>query len=510
MPFDPITGQPVPGAPGSADVSSTIAAIRACIAQASAPLEKATGTFVQPSTATTGLQQYNLEPAAKNLYPVYSPIRNELPRDKATGGIQANWKAVTGISNGGTSFGVGEGNRGGLMQVSTADYFAMFKTLGRESSVTKEAELSAEGFDDLRARSVRSLLEQNMIDEEKVILGGNSSYALGRTPKPTLAAVAGGGSLAASTTYSVICVALTFEGLTFANLTTGPQWMTTRVNTDGSTDTYGGGAAQPSLNTTITTGSAGASITASVAAVQGACGYAWYFGLVGNEQIVAITTVSTVSITATAAQSAPTIPTANLVVDASIDALIHDGYLTMNAKTPNSKWIGMTPGATLTPDGLGGVNEIETVLEWYWDTLRMSPDMMIMNSRDALTLRRLFLAAGTSQPSRMIFNISQNQIVGGGMPKGYLNMFAQGTGPSEVAIMIHPYMPQGTILFRPKKLPYPMNNVPQLERILCRQDYYQYQWPERSRKTEYGLYTDQVFQHYFPVSLAVISNITPS
>ncbi|MEJ0047076.1 MAG: hypothetical protein WDN04_13875 [Rhodospirillales bacterium] len=136
------------------DIDAALNAIKAQWGEASADLAKATGTFVQPGSATTGLQAYNLEPAAKNLYPVYSPLRNEIPRVGVTGGTQANWKAVTAIDTGIISIGVGEGNRGALIAQSVADYFAVFKTIGAEASVTVEAELSAEGFDDLKARAV--------------------------------------------------------------------------------------------------------------------------------------------------------------------------------------------------------------------------------------------------------------------------------------------------------------------------------------------------------------------
>ena len=44
-------------------------------------------------------------------------------------------------------------------------------------------------------------------------------------------------------------------------------------------------------------------------------------------------------------------------------------------------------------------------------------------------------------------------------------------------------------------------------RILCRRDYYQIDWPKRSRRDEYGVYADEVLQHYAPFSMGVISNI---
>jgi hypothetical protein len=508
--------------PGS-DTAASIAAIRAMLAQAGGTLEKATGTFTQPGTATTGLQTYNLEPAAKNLYPVYSPIRNRTSRVKATGGLQANWKAVINPDAGLQSIGVSEGNRGALIQVQTADYFAAFKTIGLESSVTKEAELSAEGFDDLKARAVNTLLQDLMMGEERLILGGNTSVPLGQTPQPTLVASTTGGTIAASTLVSVICVALTMDGLRTASVTGGVQGLVTRTNTDGSTDQYGGGAAMASVNATVTTGGSTATnlVTATAAAVQGAVAYAWYVGsVVGQERCYAITNYSAVQITAFPTNTNPMVPTSVLTADNSACSLYFDGLITMNAKTQNynginAKWIVPTGtpsggvGVTLTSDGLGGIIEFDQMLQWFWDVLRMSPDRIIMNSQQALDIRKKILGSTSAQTSRFQFVINQGQIVGGGIPKGYMNPFANGTGPAELALEIHPYLPNGTILFLADKLPYPMNNVPELMRILGRQDYYQYEWPMRSRKYEYGVYSDEVLQHYFPVSIGVISNIAP-
>jgi hypothetical protein len=43
-----------------------------------------------------------------------------------------------------------------------------------------------------------------------------------------------------------------------------------------------------------------------------------------------------------------------------------------------------------------------------------------------------------------------------------------------------------------------------------RREYYQIEWPQRSRKYEYGIYADGVLQNYFPPSQGVITNIAPS
>ncbi len=59
-------------------------------------------SFVQPSTATTGLQAYSLEAPSKKLYPVLTPLRNAIARIGGGYATQANWKAITNINVGNT------------------------------------------------------------------------------------------------------------------------------------------------------------------------------------------------------------------------------------------------------------------------------------------------------------------------------------------------------------------------------------------------------------------------
>ena len=86
------------------------------------PLAKS--TFSESTSPTSGLTYYDLELGAKFLYPLLTPLRNEIPRVSGKGGIQANWRAVTGVNTTGLRIGVSGGNRGGVQAVSAQDYSA--------------------------------------------------------------------------------------------------------------------------------------------------------------------------------------------------------------------------------------------------------------------------------------------------------------------------------------------------------------------------------------------------
>jgi hypothetical protein len=485
-------------------------------AQASPSAELAKSTFSQPGSATTGLNYYDLEGPAKRIYPVLTPLRNEIPRVSGKGGIQAAWRAITGINTTGLRAGVSGGNRGGVIAVSTADYVAAYRGIGLEANVDFEADYAAEGFDDARARAAQSLLEAVMIQEEYMIVGGNNSVALGTTPTPTVSASNTGGALSATGgngagVYSVICVALAFDAYLNGSVVGGIQGAISRTNADASVDNFGGGAARKSsaATGTISSGSVG-SLSVTVAAVNGAVAYAWFWGAAGSEVLGAITTINSVKITDVAAgtQTAASLG-AN---DNSTNALAFDGILTQIYKPGSNAYIASLAtgtagvGSTLTADGVGGIVEIDAALKSFWDNYRLTPDTIWVNSQEALNISKKILAGNANGASRFVFNADQGALGGGVMVREYLNRFSMG-GATAIPIRIHPNVPPGTILFTTKKLPYPLSNVTNVLQIRARRDYYQIEWPLRSRKYEYGVYADQVLQCYFPPAFGVITNI---
>lgn len=473
----------------------------------------AKSTFTQNGSATSGLTFYDLEAGAKFLYPVLTPLRNSIPRVSGKGGIQANWRAVTAINTAGLDIGVSIGNRNAVQAVATQDYTASYKGIGIETNVDFEAQYAGMGFDDIRAIAAKTGLESLMIGEEKRILGGNTSNGLGQTPNAVLATATTGGALPATTTYSVIVIALSYDAVQTGSVVNGVNGLITRTNTDGSTDTFGGGAAKKSSSVTIETGAGSANlITATVAPVVGAAGYAWYWGAAGSEVLGAITTVNSVSIGA-AAGGTQTAASMSSGTDYSTNSLAFDGLLTQALKSGSGAYVSYQAtgtagvGTPLTADNTGGVVEIDAAFKSMWDNYRLGPDTIWVNSQEALNISKKILQGGTQDSNLKFFIAAQQGAMGGGvMIKQYLNRFSMGAAQA-VDIKIHPYMPAGMILMTANTLPYPLSNVSNVMQVRTRQDYYQIEWPLRSRRYEYGVYADEVLQHYFPPAMAVIGNI---
>lgn len=454
---------------------------------------------------STGLVFYDLQPAAKTLYPVLTPLRNIIPRVSGAGGTATNWKVITRVNTSAIRPGVSEGNRGAVIADEVLDRTAAYRGIGLENFVTFEADYASQNFDDARARASQSLLNSVMIQEEQVILGGNNSLALGTTPTPTLAASASGGTLATQT-LSVICVALTQIAWRNGSVTGGIPLTATRTNADGTTDTINSGMAQRSTAATVSVTGPTGSATATVALVNGAVAYAWFWGAGGSEVLGAITTINSVSITATATgtQTAASITAA----DHSRDTLVYDGVLTQLFTAGSGAVISNlatgTPGTgtVFTSDGAGGITQIEAILASFWDSSRLSPQVMWMSARTLTAINRLVIANGGAPLVR--FNVDANgpTISAGAVVGSYLNKITN----ELLAVRVHPDTPDGMILFWSNTVPYPVANVGNILQMKMRQDYYQIEWPRRTRRYEFGVYADGLLQNYFPPAFGILRN----
>jgi len=472
----------------------------------------------QGISLATGLVSYDLQPGAKLLYPVLTPLRNEIPRVKGDGGTATNWKSITGVNVGRVSIGITEGQRNAVMTTREEEHTAKYASLGLENSVTFEADESAENFDDSKSLASRNLLQAMMIGEEEVILGGNASLALGTTPTPTTGTAATGGSLPQSTTYSLIAVALTFEGFNNATVSAGILSKISRTNADGSTDTIGGGSASQSAAASQATaaGTATNVVSGSIAAVKGAFGYAWYFGAAGAEKLNKITTINSVVITAVSAVGAQTAASLD-AEDQSKNVLVFDGFLTQICKPlSNSYYKALATGTAgtgtvLASNGAGGITQIDDALQSFWDLYRVSPDEIIVSAQELTNITTKVIAGGSAPLFR--FNLDGNASSEGGVTVtagtivgSYLNKFAMGGGVL-IPVRLHPNMVPGTIMFRKKTIPYPLSNVTNIVELRYLRDYYQIAWPLRTRKYEFGVYAREVMPIYFTPAFGIITNI---
>ena len=464
-------------------------------------------------TQATGLVFYDLRAPAVSLFPVLTPHRNAIPRKPGRGGTAIHWKGITGIDTTKMPGGVAEGKRGGIISTATKDYLAAYRGIGLEDFVTFEADYAGQNFQDVKATSALNLLRATMIMEEAMILGGNTSLALGTTPTPTVATATTGGSIGASTAVSVICVALTPDGYRRASLANGVVATVARTNADGTTDTVGAGAARKSSNGSVTTGAGSTNVvSASVTPVVGAVAYAWFAGTAGSEKIAAITTINSVVLTAIpgSGQLASALPAA----DNSTDALAFDGLLTFAFTAANGGLFVQQAtgtagaGTALTSDGAGGVTEINDDFQFYWDSYKLSPTKIWVSAQESQSISKLVVANGGAPILRVTqaAEATHGNLKAGAKVTSVLNKI---TG-DDVPLEIDPNLMPGTMLYEADRIPYPLSGVQNVKEIDTRREYYQIEWPLRTRKYEYGVYADEVLRVNVPFTLGVRTNIAPS
>ena len=479
-------------------------------------LSKADDNIAKTVNTATGLVAFDLQAPSKNLYPVNTPIRNRLPRVGGGTGVATNWRAVKAILGSGfDSMGwVPEGQRTGRMSYTTATVSASYSTIGEEDQVTFEAINAARTFEDIRSTASMRVLQKMMLKEENALLMGNNSVALGTPATPTVSAAGTGGTLA-SATYSVIVVALTGEGYRGASLANGIPLSQTVTGADGQTYAINGGSSNKSAAGSVIL-TLGQVLSATVTAINGALGYAWFVGVAGSERLERITAINSVAIGVPLAGTGQ-VATAVTATDKSTNSLAFNGLLYSAFAAGSGAYINSLAtgvagtGTVLTASTRGTVNEIDTMLRSMWDNYQVSPTVLYVNAQELNNISIKALAGPGTSPLLQIFATPDSGTPGmmaGGVVGWYFNPFAM-DGGIKIPIKIHPSLPPGTIIGWCESLPsqYLSNNVPNVAEVKVRQDYYQIDWPLRTRAQEFGVYAEEVLAVYAPFALGVITNI---
>jgi hypothetical protein len=466
----------------------------------------------------TGLVWYDLQSPAKNLFPVLTPLRNRIPRVPGGGGTATNWISVTAINALGLRGFVPEGIRNGLVTTTATPKSASYKSFGLEDSVTFEAELAAENFENVRATTGQRLLWATMIEEEVSDLGANGDSILLDVPVLGVpVADAAGGTIPAAAHYYMNVFAVTHHGYLGSSLATVPDLVSVTPADGSAAFTYGAGLSKVSNQADITTLTPADTwgVHATCTQIPGAIAYLWFLGTsTNNGKLQKITTINSVSITSYVTASRAALPTG--ATDYSKNAYAYDGLLYQAYKSGSGAYVAHLAAGTagvgtgLTGDGAGGIVEIDAMFKDRWDNYRLSVDEIFVNSQEAKNITKKVLGTGTTYPNMhlVVQNTvdAQGNIVAGARVASILNKFAQ-TGKQDVPITIHPNMPPGTMMGVTWSLPYPVNNVPNIFEKKLRRDYYQMEWPLRTRKYESGVYFDGVLALYFPPAIDIIDNI---
>lgn len=419
-------------------------------------------------TTSTGLVAYNLEPAAKVLQPILTPLRNMLPRTKNTkGGTAVNWKQITTLDITTTSPFTAEGTKGAAATYTSTDKSASFKTISRSSSVTFEAQNAGVTFEDVKAKDTGRLLNTVMLIEEKGLMGGRNAV-LGTVTAPTV--VCDGSGSIADGTYGVVVRAITNLG---------------RGKKSSSTTT---GAISATTNR----------ITASTPWVEGAVAYEWYIGTGGSEKYQVTTQINSVSVTSLLTATA-------LPADDSADTLAFDGLITqLTAATARVRTLATGTNGTGTQLAL---TDIDAILKEIWDNAQGNPDVIFVNSEQSIKITKLVLAANggpTLYVQQTNEGANQGAITGGYRCTHYMNPV---TG-KPIPIVVHPYLYAGTVLILTLEMPVsiPDSQIDHAIDVFVQSEYMQLEYAMTSPKWEYEVRVEETLRVFFTGGCGVIRN----
>lgn len=492
------------------------------------PLEKSS------LTTAGGLVTYDLRAPSLHLIPWLSPLRDMIPRkDKsAKAGVTAHWKSIFASSIVQTAYQASpyiiEGARAPLFTFSAQEKSANYVSIGRDGSVTYEAVSASAGLEDALATARFFCLESLMVSEEDVLLGGNLSTKLGTVGTVTTGTLTLGGTLTAIT-WDVYCVALSYEGYRNSTVAGGVATQKQITTPDAKVMTVNGGSSNISaLATQATSGTQ--SLTASVAAINGAFAYAWYIGPSGAARLAQITTINSVVQTVTPSTSTQLFSsiTADLSVNDGVtgagtnQVTAYDGMLyqciaaagaftaaTGTYVNANSYAINLL-GNTLTASGAGGISEIDTMMAYQWNTFRVSLSQILVNAQELKNITAKILTNASAPLLRYNLNADGEHydMVASGTISFYFNPYMPGGG-RKIPIVVHPTLPAGTILFQGKQIPpyFKKSSMANVSEVICRRDYYSVDWADITREYQFGTYSEEVLALYFPPAFAILTGI---
>lgn len=487
-------------------------------------------------SVASNLNFYYLEEQAKTIYPVYYPLLASVPRTppmyggRRVGGPAVNWKAIVGIANGGYPA-ISEGNRNAAMKFTERDFSANHKYLGQDDFVTFQSEFTGLGFDDNLALSMAATLNQSLNDEERMILFGNegtanggNGFQLGTCGTVTIAGPTAGSGVGNGVQIYVACIALTGWGVTLAQgvvnnsgVQNGVQLPFVRTSMNGAQDTINGGTSAYSAiaGPSSAASTASGTFSATVAAISGAMGYAWYVGTsnsYGSMYFYSMTAAPTVSITSVPAntnQAANASTSAgNFSTDNSANALDFCGETTWSfAKGGYWKDLG---GANLTANGDGTIAEFDAFQDFMWSTYKIWLQKIWLGGTLINAVTKKIQASGVANNVQRFFgSIDANgNITGGARASNYLIKYGPNAG-KPCAIETHPWLPQGVVFFELLENPYPAaaNAIPATRRIVTLEDRFGILWPYTTLQHQYGVYVFETLQVYIPFGMGLLTGV---
>jgi hypothetical protein len=475
-------------------------AMQALVGQLNSQLTDLLGKSITlTSPLTSGFVPYDLVAPSSLIYPVYSPIRNKLPRTPGQGTSRRR-KIITGISGSQTGPSGGKFVRLSIPElVQTAgspaiqgtasavtwplnlpgtgsqdavDLNIPYRFWGLSENLSWLAQFSGQGFEDISALANLLLLQEFMLNEEASHIA-STSIALSTPSAATLTArAANSGETALSgvtTNVFVEVTANTFFGETSAGSSASVAWSAGQV-VDVQIAPVAGAQW---YNIYVTTGASAGTYYRMQQYVGGL-----YFTLQGA-----------LTASGTAAPSSDS-GTYNANDQEGLTAVLSGHSASGGSNIYPTNWqagyFAQNTGDTLK------TSVLNNAFQQLWDgtgntygAYRADPAEIIGEGSDIMRLSNDVVNQGSATNYRLF--VEQSEVPGvrvGAAVSEFQNPITRNV----VKVVVHPWLPQGSVYLMSYTMPFAWSNVSNVVEFVAVQDYLSISWPVIDASFRYSMF----------------------
>ena len=434
-------------------------------------------SFSLASPLSSGFVPFDLMPFVRTIYPVYTPLRNKIPRPPGQGEYHRG-KILASIS------GALPGGMGTIQDDSTSEFFGgsgfsqwpnplpasgsqsaydisiPYKFYALTESVSWLAQFMGQGFDDLYGLASLVLLQEFMLLEERDIIA-STSQALSTPSTPTLAARTAGSNETAlsgvTTNVYVKVAAINYWGQTIGSTGASVAWSSGQV-VDVTIPSVPG--AQGYVLYTTTGASAGTYYQFTTNTIGGVVG-----GVKFTLQGALPTSGASPATADTGTYSANR-------AESLISVMSGHAYNGGSGPYPNVA-AGYYNGAAAS---LLNVALVQSTLQQMFNGTNgylANPSEILTSPNDATILAQSIQSESVAAYQ---LRVQQSEMAGVTAGIAVANVVNPVTR-SAPEIVIHPYLNQGTAMFMSYTLPQTQNNLGNVVEQVMVQDYAQIGWP---------------------------------
>ena len=449
------------------------------------------------SPLNSGFVPFDLVAPSSLIYPVYSPLRNKLPRTPGQGASRRR-KVITGVSgsqtgpsgggfvrlsipelvqSGGSIQGTSSSqnwplNLPGTGHQDAIDINVPYRFWGLSENLSWLAQFSGQGFEDISALANLLLLQEFMLNEEASHLGA-TSIALPAPAAATLTArAANSGETALSgvtTTVYVEVSAGTFFGQTAAGASANVAWSSGQVVDVQIAPVPGA----QFYNIYVATGASAGTYYLMASQVGGQ-----YFTLQG-----ALPTTGAV---------APGADTGTFSAndEEGLTAVLSGHSSTTGGNIYPAGW--QAGYFNQAADSTLNTSLMNNALQQLWDgtgatygAYRADPAELIAEGGDVMRLSNDVIQSGANTHYSLF--IQQSEVPGVRLGAA-VSEFQNPITKSVVRVVVHPWTPQGSAYLMSYTMPFAWSNVSNVVEMVCVQDYLSISWPVIDASFRYSMF----------------------